>query len=277
MDIVYQYGMPGNDDKYHLYSALCSLYSICCIPTMKMEAKEVSVFTGQYFSVVLKRQVTFSVVLPVDVFTPQGKIEYIDGPFPTMYLLHGFSGNHMDWLYNGHIMELAAMRRIAFVMSNGENSFYLDNPRSDQAYSEFIGKELVDVTRRPFPLSHKREETYIGGLSMGGFGALRNGLYYNDVFGSAAALSSALITDEVAQMKPGKGNFMAPYEYYAHTFGEPSGTEDFLYPINLDMHEALTALGIPHEWLTHPGIHDFKFWNYALPLALDWIQHGPKQ
>ena len=209
MDIVYQYDMPGNDDKYHLYSALCSLYSICCIPTMKMEAKEVSVFTGQYFSVVLKRQVTFSVVLPVDVFTPQGKIEYIDGPFPTMYLLHGFSGNHMDWLYNGHIMELAAMRRIAFVMPNGENSFYLDNPRSDQAYSEFIGKELVDVTRRLFPLSHKREETYIGGLSMGGFGALRNGLYYNDVFGAAAALSSALITDEVAQMKPGKGNFMA--------------------------------------------------------------------
>ena len=97
------------------------------------------------------------------------------------------------------------------------------------------------------------------------------------------------------------------YDYYAHTFGEPSallssdrapktlaklrkeagaklprlflacGTEDFLYSANLDMHEALTALSIPHEWLTHPGIHDFKFWNYALPLALDWIQHSPEQ
>ncbi len=266
-----------------------------------------SVFTGQYFSVALKRQVTFSVVIPVDVFGAEGKIEYIDGPFPTLYLLHGFSGNHMDWLYNGHVMELAATRRIAIVMPNGENSFYLDNPRSDQAYSEFIGKELVDVTRRLFPLSHKRKETWIGGLSMGGFGALRNGLYFNEVFGAVIALSSALITDEVAQMTPGKGNFMAPYEYYVHTFGEPSallstdrapktlakmrkedgaklprlflacGTEDFLYPANLDMHEYLEKLGISHQWHTHPGIHDFTFWNYALPLALDWVEKKGKK
>ena len=261
-----------------------------------------SVLTGQYFSVALKRHVTFSVVLPVDVFGQQGKAEYIDGPFPTLYLLHGFSGNHMDWLYNGHVMELATARRIAIVMPNGENSFYLDNPRSDQAYTAFIGQELVDVTRRMFPLSHQREETYIGGLSMGGFGALRTGLYYNDVFGAVIALSSALITDEVAQMQPGTGNFMAPYEYYAHTFGDPSallssdrapktlakmrkeagaklpriflacGTEDFLYPANLDMHECLNQLGIPHAWHTQPGIHDFHFWNDALPLGLDWLE-----
>ena len=52
------------------------------------------------------------------------------------------------------------------------------------------------------------------------------------------------------------------------------GTEDFLYPANLDMHECLKSLGIPHEWLTGPGVHDFKFWNYALPLALDWLKSG---
>ena len=108
-------------------------------------------------------------------------------------------------------------------------------------------------------------------------------------------------------MTPGKGNFMAPYEYYVHTFGEPSallstdrapktlakmrkedgaklprlflacGTEDFLYPANLDMHEYLEKLGISHQWHTHPGIHDFTFWNYALPLALDWVEKKGKK
>ena len=43
-----------------------------------------------------------------------------------------------------------------------------------------------------FPLSDKREDTFIGGLSMGGFGAMRNGLKYADTFGRIVALSPAL-------------------------------------------------------------------------------------
>ena len=266
-----------------------------------------AVFHGQFYSVTRKSHVSFTAVIPVDAFGEKG-IEYIDGPFQTLYLLHGYSGNHTDWLYNGNVMELAAMRRIAIVMPECDNSFYLNNQYSGEAYADYIGKELVDVTRKLFPLSHKREDTWIGGLSMGGFGALRNGLYYNDVFGAAIGLSSALITDEVARMEPGKGNNVAPYEYYVNTFGNPAellesdrapktlakrrkeegaelprlflacGTEDFLFQANLDMHNCLETLGIEHEWLTHPGIHDFRFWNYALPLALDWVMgRGGKQ
>ena len=196
---------------------------------------------------------------------------------------------------------------MAIVMPEGDNSFYLNNQFSGEAYGDFIGRELVDVTRRLFPLSHAREKTFIGGLSMGGFGALRSGLYYNDVFGAAIGLSSALITDEVAKMKPGESNAVASYEYYVNTFGDPAvllssdrapktlvkmrkeagaelprlflacGTEDFLYPANLDLHEYLKELGIAHEWITRPGVHDFNFWNAALPMALDWIQAGMKE
>ncbi len=260
-----------------------------------------AVFTGQYYSVARKSHVSFSAVIPVDGFSEKG-IEYFDGPFPTLYLLHGYSGNHTDWLYNGRAMELAGMYRIAIVMPECDNSFYLNNQFSGEAYADFIGQELVDVTRKLFPLSHKREETWIGGLSMGGFGAIRNGLYYNDVFGAAIGLSSALITDEVSRMKPGQSNPVAPYEYYVNTFGNPEellasdrapktlarmrkeagaqlprlflacGTEDFLYQANLDMHNCLTELGIEHEWVTHPGVHDFNFWNWALPVALKWIK-----
>ncbi|MBQ9262968.1 MAG: acetylesterase [Clostridia bacterium] len=266
-----------------------------------------AVFTGQYYSAARRGFVSFSAVLPVDILDEKGRPAYLPGPFPTLYLLHGYSGNHMDWLYNGLVAQLAVKHRLAIIMPSGDNSFYLNNPFSGQAYSDFIGHELVDVTRRMFPLSHKREDTFIGGLSMGGFGALRSGLYFNDVFSAVIALSSALITDEIAHMKPGEHNGVASYDYYANTFGDLStlpdsdrapkalaakrqaagealprifmacGTEDFLYPNNLDMHQYLETLGIAHAWVTHPGVHDFDFWNYALPIALNWLQEERKE
>ncbi|MBR1584288.1 MAG: acetylesterase [Clostridia bacterium] len=265
-----------------------------------------AILTGQYYSLARKRQVPFSVILPMDAMDERGKPLYADGPFPTLYLLHGYSGNFMDWLYDSTIAREAMKRGMAVVMPSGDNSFYLNNEFTGEAYADFIGEELVSVTRKLFPLSRKREETFIGGLSMGGFGALRSGLYFNHVFGAVFALSSALITDEVAQMQPGKGNAVAPYEYYVNTFGDPKkllqsdkapktliqkrldagedvprlflacGTEDFLYPNNVDLHEFLMKRKVPHAWVTHPGVHNFDFWNYALPIALDWLVAGMK-
>ena len=85
-------------------------------------------------------------------------------------------------------------------MPDGANRFYLDNPDIGEYYGAYVGEELVEITRRMFPLSRERKDTAIGGLSMGGFGAIRNGLFYADTFGSIIGLSSALITEEVAAM-----------------------------------------------------------------------------
>ena len=68
---------------------------------------------------------------------------------------------------------------------------------ANENYSEFIGKELVKITRRMFPLSYKKEDTCIAGLSMGGYGAIRNGLKYHDTFGYIAGLSSAMILEKM--------------------------------------------------------------------------------
>lgn len=58
-------------------------------------------------------------------------------------------------------------------------------------YSTYVGKELVEVTRKLFPLSHRREDTYIAGISMGGYGALYNGMRYRHTFSKVAAISPA--------------------------------------------------------------------------------------
>ena len=93
----------------------------------------------------------------------------------------------------GTLWDLARQYRMAVVMPSGENSFYCDSALTGNYYGTFIGRELVEFTRNSFPLSDRREDTFIGGLSMGGFGAIVNGLRNPETFGYITAFSSALI------------------------------------------------------------------------------------
>ena len=113
-------------------------------------------------------------------------------------------------------------RNLAVVMPSGDNSFYVDNPKASAYYGRFIGQELVDFTRRSFPLSTRREDTFLGGLSMGGFGAIVNGLQHPQTFGAVAALSSALILDSMLEHTQYTDFLMTNKGYYESVFGELS-------------------------------------------------------
>ena len=82
-------------------------------------------------------------------------------------MLHGIFGNYTDWLSGTRIRAWAEVKNLVVIMPCGENKFYLDNPRLGDMFGEFVGKELVAFTRKLLPLSNKREDTFIAGLSMG--------------------------------------------------------------------------------------------------------------
>ena len=153
-----------------------------------------------FFSKALMRPVTMNVILPADKVFFEEETEEDEKPFKTLYLLHGVMGNYTDWVTGTCIKRWAEEKNLAVVMPSGANMFYMDHPEVNENYSEFIGKELVKITRRMFPLSHKKEDTFIAGLSMGGYGAIRNGLKYHDTFGYIAGLSSAMILEKWIQM-----------------------------------------------------------------------------
>ena len=185
-------------------------------------------------------------------------------------------------------------------MPSGENSFYLDHEDLQTEYAVFVGKELVEMTRALFPLSDRKEDTLIGGLSMGGYGAIHTGLAYPETFGTIFAFSSALIQNQVIQMKEDYKSPMSDYSYYKSTFGGTAslqnseknpevlakklklagaefpriylacGTEDFLLKENREFHRYLEELQICHEYVEGPGIHDFNFWDEYIQKALDW-------
>ena len=128
-----------------------------------------------FMSKSLMRTVDIQVILPVDKFDFFEAVPPATKPFKTLYLLNGVFGDYHDWIKSTRIALWAEENNLAVVMPAGENMFYVDSPGIGTAYSTFIGKELVEITRKMFPLSSKCEDTFIGGLSMGGYGALYNG------------------------------------------------------------------------------------------------------
>jgi S-formylglutathione hydrolase FrmB len=119
--------------------------------------------------------------VPMQVILPTDAHAVSTGPFKTLYLLHGLMDTFTAWTSNTRIERWAMERHLAVVMPYAENSFYVDIPYGSSVFGDFgayVGQELVEITRRMFRLSPKRDDTFIGGLSMGGFGALRNGLKY---------------------------------------------------------------------------------------------------
>lgn len=120
-----------------------------------------------FFSQSLMRQVPVNIILPMDKLPAPGVPVREEKPYKTLYLLHGIFGNYTDWVNGTRIQRYAEEHDLVVVMPSGDNSFYVDQPKSNNLYGEFVGRELVEFTRKMFPLSHKREDTFIGGILYG--------------------------------------------------------------------------------------------------------------
>ncbi len=253
---------------------------------------------------------TLGRTVPVTVILPTDKVYFGDvprrkegKPYKTLYLLHGVIGSEIDWLYGTRIQRYVEERDLAVVMPAGENGFYVDQPWNCAMYGEFIGRELVAFMRKSFPLSNAREDTYIGGLSMGGFGAMRNGLKYHKTFGAIVALSGAYITDESLLVKTEHPRFPSELEEYKHfCFGPDlkaalesdvnpnvlietlaqSGMEfpdiymacgelDGLLEKNDAIAKRLSDHKITYLYETGPGAHEWDFWDTYIKRAIDWL------
>lgn len=249
----------------------------------------------------LMRTVPVNVILPVDKMVRPGMPKREEKPYKTLYLLHGIFGSYIDWVAGTRIQRYAEEHDLCVVMPSGDNAFYVDQPDGNNYYGEFIGRELVELTRKMFPLSRKREDTFIGGLSMGGFGALRNGLKYADTFGCIAALSSACNMEQMAA-RTGKGGFILESRNYMEAcFGDLTklldsdknpqyvakqlkaegkafpkiymacGDKDGLLPASENMAAFLKALGADVTLEIGPGAHEWDFWDAYIKKAIEWL------
>ena len=261
-----------------------------------------AVFRTTFFSNFLRRLTEMTAIVPVEraAGIPEELRAKSDSPMKTVMLLHGYSGTHSDWLYGSRIEQLAMKYHIAVLCPSGENGFYVNDRKRDALYEQLLC-EVIDFGRRVFPLSCKREDTIIGGFSMGGYGALINGFKHPELFGGVIALSAAAITDDLAKMDSYEDNptAMASPSYYEHIFGLPKeipgsdrdlrfvarqlaesdapkpqiymacGTEDMLVRSSNEFSAYLDSIGLKHTYVTDPGIHNWAFWDPHIEMAFE--------
>lgn len=255
-----------------------------------------------FLSEALRKITTISVVIPNDVAEEDkaGNPFYERG-MKTLYLLHGFTGNDTDWICGTNIHTLCKQYNFAVVCPCGDNSFYLDREMTGGNYSTFVGKELVEYTRKVFGFSDKREDTFIGGYSMGGYGSIINGMKYYNTFGKIMAFSSALHLDEMVEKGGDYSNELFNAAYLKQIFGEPGeiresdrnpkylieqiqkqqgmvpelylacGTEDALIEESRSFRKYLDYNQIPVIYHEQSGKHDWEYWNKELQLAIKWL------
>ncbi|MEG2003404.1 MAG: alpha/beta hydrolase family protein, partial [Clostridia bacterium] len=207
-----------------------------------------------------------------------------DQSYKTLYLLHGMSDDHTIWQRRTSIERYASAYGIAVVMPAANLSWYTDMDCGYSNYFTFISKELPFICRDFFPkMSTKREDTFIAGLSMGGYGAVKCALAESETFGKAASLSGAFDIKKRSKSKYGLSVFGADSEKheidtYAKALAQSQkpkpelfiwcGTEDGLLEINHEKRDMLVSLGYNVSYSESTGSHCWESWDEQIVNAL---------
>lgn len=220
------------------------------------------------------------VPVPATVILPSAYAAQEDRAFPVLYLLHGAGGDHREWARATSIEELAEQHEIVVVCPDGgRTSWYFDSPIDPgYQYETFVGEELVKFVDETYRTRRDRQSRAIGGLSMGGHGALFLAIRHSDVFGTAVAMSGGV------DIRPFPQNWdiarrIGPIEEAPERWEELTvinqarrlkpgqlaisldcGTEDFFLDVNRALHAQLLAAEIPHDYTERPGGHSWDYW-----------------
>lgn len=239
-------------------------------------------------------QTSISVILPIfegfDREIPEGE------KFQTLWLLHGGGGDHTDYVRKTAIEFWAVKHKLAVIMPEVGNSFYTDLPNGGAKYFTYVTEELPALLRKYFPLSEKREDNFICGLSMGGFGAAKCAFNCPEKYAAVGLMSTGPMSPlQLAEILKGRDH------HFENIFGDVSliphsmndiwyvleeavkngvdlpkiydccGTEDFGYSGFCAFKEKAKEIGLEVTYAEGPGAHTWSFWNEYLPKIIDWL------
>lgn len=250
-----------------------------------------------FHSCVLRMSVDVSILLPEQDRMKQFE-EKTKNPvkYQTLYLLHGFTGDYMTYLRTSNIERYADEHQIMVVMPSIYNSAYTDM-KYGLDYFTYLSEELMDFIERTFPSSQKREDRFVAGMSMGGYGAYKFGLSCPDKFCAIGGVA---------------GSYHAEYRYQGKVntvstlcealYGDPPaitpeihdiftmmrnlkekgvelpkmytccGTEDRRYQDSVDLKEFADEIGVPLVFEDGPGRHDSVFFDEYIQKILNWME-----
>jgi len=229
-----------------------------------------------------------------NAIVPEGK----PGPFPVLYLLHGYSDNHTAWTRRTSIERYVQDLPLIVVMPDGDHSFYCDaQNRPAWRFETFIADELVKFVDSAFNTIRAPEGRAVAGLSMGGYGAIKLALKFPDTYCAGISFSGALMAgNRVASPEwsnasewldifgPSPQNGPNDTVALATALAAPEskhkppaiwidcGSSDFLIEENQKFTAVLIELGIEHEYMEFDGGHSWEYWDAAIQRTLPWLK-----
>lgn len=212
--------------------------------------------------------------------------------YPVFYLLHGLNDDHSIWHRRTRIEWYVRDLPLIVVMPDGGRGFYSDAVEGP-AWERHMIEDVVGFVDHFLPTIPEREGRVIGGLSMGGYGALKLGLKFPEMFCSVTAHSGCHeIVRELAEYGTLRGRedlddellriYGKPVRFDDDPFtiaekADPSklpairmdcGVDDYLYEHNRNLHAHFDRLGIAHEYEEFPGEHEWDYWDEHVREAL---------
>lgn len=213
-----------------------------------------------------------------------------DKRYQVLYLLHGAHGDCTVWTRNTGIERYAQKYKLMVVSASVTNSCYVDMVHGGKFFT-YMTQELPAFIESTFPVSTRREDTFIAGMSMGGYGAFRLGLAQPERYSCIVSLSGAI--DLVLQTRKtsvqmedvfgdqpmdhtDNDNLWKLEQLIKQGVSIPKiyqccGTEDFLYESNQNVRRKLEQLGVDFTYDEGPGIHNWDYWDPQIRKILEWI------
>ncbi|RYZ20999.1 MAG: esterase family protein [Chitinophagaceae bacterium] len=213
--------------------------------------------------------------------------------FPTVYLLHGLTGNYSNWVQKTKLTEYADRYNVVVVCPDGAYAgWYLNSPEDPtMQFETYVATEIPAFIEGRYNVIKDRGGRAITGLSMGGHGGLYLGMRHAGFFGAIGSMSGALAIEMIkapnygVQKLLGDTSNTARYREYS-MFAEiekprrdtqaiiiDCGTEDFIIEMSRAAHKRMLELKIPHDYTERPGKHDWKYWDNALQYQLLYFRN----
>ena len=247
----------------------------------------------QFFSAALNVASTVNVILPEANQGIGMGASKDERPPKVLYLLHGYSDDHSIWMRRTSVERYAANHNLAVIMPAVNHSFYC-NEAYGERYWDYVSDELPRTMQRFLRLSARPEDTYVAGLSMGGYGAMRLALTYPGHFAGAASFSGAVdlagifpqrhdgneIDRLFGDLKEIKGTELDLFHLIEKNADAPHrpwlyvscGTKDFLF----ESHKAFVPALRKNGWnvMSHEepdATHEWGFWDQQIKAFIELI------
>lgn len=250
----------------------------------------------KFHSASLGRDITYRIYLPHAYAETNRR-------YPVLYLLHGIWGHFSDWDTESNLATYAGNLDLIIVMADAGNSWYVNSatvPR--HKFEDYVAKDLIAYIDANYRTIRERSGRAIAGLSMGGYGALKFGLKYPDMFAFAGSMSGALNapgdldTRQVLFRKnllavfgpPGSATRKENDVYGLLKQADPAklsyiyiacGKEDPFVEVNRSFVAQLDAQHVAHEYHESFGSHTWNYWDNAvremLPVLMRALNPGP--